>query len=146
MLNIIHLISNRAYVQIRNNYIFFKLSLIDDRPRGHPRSTYAKFFEKHFLPPDTHTYVYVSGGKTCLFFGKFGFICFLEAPVLRFALWPYYQRHVHEPLFFSLPLMLLYSFHFYISVLSHHMFCALFYEVAWLSSSCFLILCIMIKL
>ena len=91
----------------------------------------------------THTCTY-QGVRNV--FGKFGFICFLEAPVLRFALWPYYQRHVHEPLFFSLPLMLLYSFHFYISVLSHHMFCALFYEVAWLSSSCFLIPCIMIKL
>ena len=65
MLNIIHLISNRAYVQIRNNYVFSKLSLIDDRPRGHTGSTYAKFFENYFLPSDTHTYVYVSGGKKC---------------------------------------------------------------------------------
>ena len=26
---------------------------------------------EHFLPPDTHTYVCVSGGKKCSFFGKF---------------------------------------------------------------------------
>ena len=25
----------------------------------------------HFLPPDTHTYICVSGGKKCYFFGKF---------------------------------------------------------------------------
>ena len=26
---------------------------------------------KHFLPSDTHTYVYLLGGKKCLFFVKF---------------------------------------------------------------------------
>ena len=32
----------------------------------------AKFSEKlHFLPPDMHMYMCVSGGKKCLFFGKF---------------------------------------------------------------------------
>ena len=30
--------------------------------------------------------VCVSGGKKCLFFGKFGKLCFLATPVLRFAL------------------------------------------------------------
>ena len=34
----------------------------------------------------------VSGGKKCLSFGKFGLLCFLEIPVLRFALLPYYRR------------------------------------------------------
>ena len=33
-----------------------------------------------------------TGGKKCSFFGKFGVFCFLETPVLRFALLPYYQR------------------------------------------------------
>ena len=47
---------------------------------------------KHFLPPDTHKYVCVSGGKNCSFFGKFGVLSFLETPVLRFALLPYYWR------------------------------------------------------
>ena len=45
---------------------------------------------EHFLPPDTHTYVCVSGGKKCSFFGKFGVLCFLETSVLRFALLSYY--------------------------------------------------------
>ena len=36
----------------------------------------------------------VSGGKKCLFFGKFGLLCFLETPVLRFALLPYYRRSI----------------------------------------------------
>ena len=36
-----------------------------------------------------HMYVCVSGGKKCLFFGNFGVFCFLETPVLRFALLPY---------------------------------------------------------
>ena len=46
---------------------------------------------KHFLPPDTHTYVCVSGGKKCLFCGNFGVSCFLETPVFEirpFALFP----------------------------------------------------------
>ena len=37
----------------------------------------------------------VSGGKKCSFFGKFDVLCFLETPVLSFALLPYllpYQR------------------------------------------------------
>ena len=43
-------------------------------------------------PPDTHTYVCVSGDKKCLFFGKFDVLRFLETPILRFALLPYYRR------------------------------------------------------
>ena len=52
-------------------------------------STFKKF------QLDTHTYVCVSGGKKCLFFGKFGVLCFLETPVLRIALWPYYRRIIN---------------------------------------------------
>ena len=52
------------------------------------KAKHAKISEKHFLPPD----VCVSGGKKCLFFGYFGVLCFLETPVLRFALLPYYRR------------------------------------------------------
>ena len=33
----------------------------------------------------------VSGAKKCLFFGKFGALCFRETPVLRFTLLPYYR-------------------------------------------------------
>ena len=47
---------------------------------------------EHFLPPDTHTNVCVLQGKKCSFFGKFGVLCFLETPVLRFTLLPYYRR------------------------------------------------------
>ena len=34
----------------------------------------------------------VSGGKKCSFFGKFGALCFLETPFLRFALLPYCRQ------------------------------------------------------
>ena len=37
------------------------------------------------------TYVCVSRGKKCLFFGKFGVLCLFETPVLRFALLSYYR-------------------------------------------------------
>ena len=47
---------------------------------------------ERFLPPDTHTYVCVSGGKKRSFFGKFGVLCILVTSVLRFALLPYYRR------------------------------------------------------
>ena len=47
---------------------------------------------ENFLPPGMHTYVCISGGKKCPFFGKFDFVCFLETPVLRFALLHYYRR------------------------------------------------------
>ena len=43
---------------------------------------------EHFVPFDT--YVCVSGGRKYSFFGKLGVLCFLETPVLRFALLPYY--------------------------------------------------------
>ena len=45
-------------------------------------------------------YVWVSGGK-CLFFGNFSMLCFLETPVLRFALLPYYRRLAPNILFFK---------------------------------------------
>ena len=48
---------------------------------------------EHFLPHDTHMYVSISGGKKYSFFGKFSVLCFLEKPVLRFALLPYYRRN-----------------------------------------------------
>ena len=46
-----------------------------------------------FLPPDTYTYVCVSRSKRCSFCETFGVLCFLETPVLRFALLPYYRRN-----------------------------------------------------
>ena len=47
---------------------------------------------KHFLPPDKHMHVCVSGGKKCLLFENFSVLCFLKTPVLRFALLPYSRR------------------------------------------------------
>ena len=41
---------------------------------------------KHFLSPDTR-------GKKCLFFRRFGVLCFLETPVLGFALLSNYRRN-----------------------------------------------------
>ena len=43
---------------------------------------------KHFLPTDTHAHACVSEGKN-VFFRKFGVLCFLVTPILRFALLPY---------------------------------------------------------
>ena len=37
-------------------------------------------------------YVCMSGGKKCSSYGKFGVLCFLEIPVLKFTLLPYYPR------------------------------------------------------
>ena len=49
------------------------------------QTKHAKFSGKQtFLNPR-----YVSGGKKCLFSGKFGVLRFLETPVLRSALLPY---------------------------------------------------------
>ena len=42
--------------------------------------------------PKNRHFLCISGGKKCLFFGKLGVPCFLETPVLRFALLPYYRR------------------------------------------------------
>ena len=41
-----------------------------------------------------NTYLCESGCKNCSFFGKFGVFCFLETPVLRFALLAYYRRNM----------------------------------------------------
>ena len=40
----------------------------------------------------SNKHVSVSGGKKCSFFGKFGVLCFLETPTLRFVLLPYCLR------------------------------------------------------
>ena len=51
---------------------------------------------KYFSPPDTHTYVCVSGGKNCSFFGKFGMLYFFVTRVLRFALLTYYPQNYRK--------------------------------------------------
>ena len=42
---------------------------------------------ENFSPSDPHTYVCVSRGKKCSFFGKFGVHCFLEPPFWYSAFW-----------------------------------------------------------
>ena len=59
------------------------------------KTKHAKFYEKQTsLIPDAHTYMCLSGGKKCSFFGKVGVLCFLETPVLRFTLLAYYWRYI----------------------------------------------------
>ena len=53
---------------------------------------------KHFLPSDTRTYVCVSGVKKSSFFGKFGVLCILETPILRFTLLAYYRQTIEKTL------------------------------------------------
>ena len=56
---------------------------------------YLKVFSSHICVLGIFVYfayVCVSGGKKCLFFGKFGMLCFVETPVLRFTLLSYYCR------------------------------------------------------
>ena len=62
---------------------------------GVPRKQNMPNFPKneHLLPPDTHTYVRVSGEKKCSFFGKIDVPCFLETPVLRFVFLSYYRQN-----------------------------------------------------
>ena len=72
---------------------------------------------KHFLPPDRHTYGCVSGGKKCSFFGKFGALCFLETPVLRFALLLHYRR---IQLICHSELLLMWPFHPRLLIRSYH--------------------------
>ena len=40
--------------------------------------------------------VCITGGKKCSFFGRFGLLCVLETPVLRFAFLPYYQGIIFD--------------------------------------------------
>ena len=60
---------------------------------GNKNTKHVKFsnFPKNerFLPPDTHTYVCVSGGKKRSFFGKFGVLlysCYLLFEIRPFAI------------------------------------------------------------
>ena len=49
------------------------------------KAKHAKFPEKRAY----HLYVCVSGGKKCSFSVKFGVLCFLVTPVLRFTVFLY---------------------------------------------------------
>ena len=59
------------------------------------RKQHAKFSDKRtFLTPlkRTRAYAYHEIKNVRFFFGKFGVLCFLVTPVLRFAILPYYQQ------------------------------------------------------
>ena len=78
-------------------FVLYKSSVIRQKGESQnecfKKTKHVNFVKnKHFLPPDTHTYVCVSGCKKCSFFGKFVVLCFLETPVFRFALLLYYLR------------------------------------------------------
>ena len=79
-------------------YTYINTSVIRQKGKSQNRcfkkTKHAKFSEKRtFLPPDTHTYMCVSGGNKRSFFGKFGVLCFLETLVLIFAYLPYYRQY-----------------------------------------------------
>ena len=84
------------------------------------KTKHAKFFEKRtFITPDTHRYVCVSGGKKCLFFGKLGVLCFLETPILRFALLAYYQQFNLKNKLYEQLFNLTRQTHYYVHRTSH---------------------------
>ena len=70
--------SNKLFVGIKAKGWILKQVFQENKAR----QVFRK--HEHFLPPDTHTHVYVSGVKKFPFFGKFDVFCFLEAPVLRY--------------------------------------------------------------
>ena len=67
------------------------------------KTKHVKFPEKQTFLTSWYTHVHdrVSRGK-CSFFGKFGVLCFLETPVLRFALLRYYRRITVTIIIFTL--------------------------------------------
>ena len=58
------------------------------------RNTKHLLQNKHFLSPDTRTYVCISRGKTYSFYGKYGVICFFASTILRKTLLLSYRRTV----------------------------------------------------
>ena len=66
-------------------------------------------FSEHFLPPNTHTYVCISGGKKCSFFGKLGMLALKSAETVSFhkiatpgnqvKLWCFMQCHCNKNTF-----------------------------------------------
>ena len=63
------------------------------KPLFQENKAHHVFQKTNISYPLIRTHVYVSGGKKCSFFGKFGVLFFLlETPVLKFALLRYYQR------------------------------------------------------
>ena len=64
------------------------------RQKGESQNGYFKKTKVPQIFRKTNLLFFISRGKKCLFFRKFGVPCFLETPVLRFALLPHYRRLV----------------------------------------------------
>ena len=64
------------------------------RQKGESQNGYFKKTKVPQIFRKTNILFFISSGKKCLFFRKFGVPCFLETPVLRFALLPHYRRLV----------------------------------------------------
>ena len=93
-----HVLSNEGKL-FQWNYCPIKswLSWIQFAGSKAKRQIWNRVFQKNkacqiFRKTNISYPLYISGDKTCLFFGKFDVLCFLETPVLRFALLPYYRR------------------------------------------------------
>ena len=77
--------SNLSSVEISLSfYLIWNSSVI--RQKGESQDGCFKK-TKHVRFSEKRTFL-----KKCSFFWKFDVLCFLETPVLRFALWPYYRR------------------------------------------------------
>ena len=73
------------------------LLIVGDKAKGRiSRQVFQENKARQIFRKTNISNVCVSGGKKCSFFGKFGVLCFLETPVLRFALLPYYRRNVFK--------------------------------------------------
>ena len=73
--------------------------------------------------------LFVSGCKKCSFFGKFGVLCSFVTSVLRFVLFPYYQRTV---VIINAISYFTYKFSWYISI---SLFCLCYLKVCFISLS-----------
>ena len=65
--------------------------IVDNKAKG--RISKRVFQESKARQNFRKTNIYLLIRKKCLFFGNFGVLCFLETPVLRFALFPYSRRY-----------------------------------------------------
>ena len=87
---------NDIFVRVFNWILSINSSVIRKKGKSQngcfKKTKHVKFSEKRLFLTPWYPHVCVSGGKKCSFFGKFGLLCFLKTPVLRFALLPYYWR------------------------------------------------------
>ena len=65
-------------IRINSSVIRQKVNLKTGVSRKQSTPNFPK--NEHFLPPDTHMYVCVSGSKKCSFYGKFGVLFFFKNP------------------------------------------------------------------